>query len=107
MSRRDLTLFNECLRHIKDVYQLHPEEIESFADFQGRWDRLVEINVTEQVQNLAKLSLIQRLMAAPPETDAARLGVRSAHRVFERTRDDVARQQEQRYLRVSMENGKN
>jgi carbonic anhydrase len=60
MSRRDLGLINKWLRHIKDVYRLYQRELESIADTNARWDRLVEINVTEQVQNLAQTSIVQR-----------------------------------------------
>jgi hypothetical protein len=57
MGRSDLGLINKWLRHIKDVYRL---QLESIADTNARWDRLLEINVTEQVQNLAQTSIIQR-----------------------------------------------
>jgi carbonic anhydrase len=60
MARRDLGLINKWLRHIKDVYRIHQDYIESIPDMQGRWDRLVELNVAEQVQNLAKTSIVQR-----------------------------------------------
>jgi carbonic anhydrase len=60
MGRRDLGLINKWLRHIKDVYRIHRDHIDSIADPDARWDRLVEMNVTEQVQNLAKTSIVQR-----------------------------------------------
>jgi len=60
MTRHDLGLIDNWLRHLKDVYLIHQSQIDSIADPQARWDRLVEINVTEQVQNLAKTSIIQR-----------------------------------------------
>ena len=60
MKRHDFGLINKWLRHLKDVYRLYQDHIESIADPAARWDRLVEINVTEQVQNLAKTSIIQR-----------------------------------------------
>ena len=60
MTRYDLGLINKWLRHIKDVYRIHRNLIESISDPQAKWDRLVEVNVTEQVQNLAKTSIIQR-----------------------------------------------
>src|SRR4029077_7671241 len=60
MTHSDLGLINKWLRHIKDVYRLHKDHIDSIADQQARWDRLVELNVTEQVQNLAKTSVVQR-----------------------------------------------
>ncbi len=60
MARRDFGLINKWLRHIKDVYRLHQDYLESVRDRQERWDRLVELNVAEQVQNLAKTSIVQR-----------------------------------------------
>jgi carbonic anhydrase len=60
MTHSDLGLINKWLRHIKDIYRLHKDHIDSIPDKQTRWDRLVELNVTEQVQNLAKTSIVQR-----------------------------------------------
>ena len=60
MKHHDFGLINKWLRHLKDVYRIHREQIESIADPQARWDRLVEFNVTEQVHNLAKTSIVQR-----------------------------------------------
>ena len=51
---------NKWLGPLKKLYLLHKNQIESITDPQGRWDRLVEINVTEQVKNLAKTDIIQR-----------------------------------------------
>jgi len=53
-------VLNMWLRNIKDVYRLHREELESIKDEEKRTDRLVELNVCEQVNNLAKTSIIQR-----------------------------------------------
>jgi carbonic anhydrase len=60
LAHQDFGLINKWLRHIKDVYRLHRNEIDSLPDHQARWDRLVELNVTEQVENVAKTSIIQR-----------------------------------------------
>jgi carbonic anhydrase len=60
MTHHDFGLINKWLRHIKDVYRIHRDHIDSIADPHARWDRLVELNVTEQVQNLAKTSIVQR-----------------------------------------------
>ena len=60
MTRRDFGLINKWLRYIKDVYRLHHRELEAISDPQLRNDRLVELNVAEQVQNIAKMSLVQR-----------------------------------------------
>ncbi len=53
-------LLNMWLRNIKDVYRLYQHELEAIQDEEARADRLVELNVTEQVMKLAKTSIIQR-----------------------------------------------
>ncbi len=60
MGRKDLGLINKWLRHIKDVYRLYSRELETISDPVARFDRLVEVNVMEQVQNLAETSIVQR-----------------------------------------------
>ncbi|HUQ90342.1 MAG TPA: carbonic anhydrase [Bryobacteraceae bacterium] len=64
LTNKDLGLINKWLRHIKDVYRFHERELNSIADPQARHDRLVEINVTEQVQNLAQTSIVQKAWVA-------------------------------------------
>ncbi len=59
MSHHDFGLINKWLRHIKDIYRFHARELEAIADLPQRFRRLVEINVTEQVLNLAQTSIIQ------------------------------------------------
>jgi carbonic anhydrase len=53
-------ILNMWLRNIKDVYRLHRNELNDISDEESRCDRLVELNVQEQVTNLAKTSIIQR-----------------------------------------------
>lgn len=53
-------VLNMWLRHIKDVYRWHRDELNAIKDEESRCDRLVELNVQEQVTNLAKTSIIQR-----------------------------------------------
>ena len=60
MTHEDLGLINQWLHHIKDVYRSYQRELDAIADEQARMDRLVEINVAEQVQNLAETSIVQR-----------------------------------------------
>ncbi|MBA3973529.1 MAG: carbonate dehydratase [Candidatus Solibacter sp.] len=60
MSRKPLGLINRWLQHIKDVYRLHSRELEAIADEKARFDRMVELNTIEQVQNLAQTSIVQR-----------------------------------------------
>jgi carbonic anhydrase len=61
MTNRDYKyVLNMWLRNIKDVYRLHREELSAITDEELRTDRLVELNVKEQVMHLAKTSIIQR-----------------------------------------------
>lgn len=53
-------VLNMWLRNIKDVYRIHREELDAITDDEQKTDRLVELNVMEQVFNLAKTSIIQR-----------------------------------------------
>jgi carbonic anhydrase len=60
MTKTDFKpVLNMWLRNIKDVYRLHRQELDEIKDDQPRTDRLVELNVKEQVFNLAKTSIIQ------------------------------------------------
>ena len=53
-------VLNMWLRNIKDVMRHHRQELEVINDEENRLDRLVELNVQEQVNNLAKTTIIQR-----------------------------------------------
>lgn len=53
-------LLNMWLRNIKDVYRLHRLELDAIKEEEPRCDRLTELNVQEQVLNLAKTSIVQR-----------------------------------------------
>lgn len=56
----EMVIVNKWLKHIKDVYRLHQTELESIASKSEQVDRLVELNVIEQVYNLSHTSLIQQ-----------------------------------------------
>lgn len=60
MSQHNFGIINKWLRNIKDVYRFHREELEAIANDDDRTNRLVELNVQEQVMNLAKTSIIQK-----------------------------------------------
>jgi carbonic anhydrase len=53
-------VLNMWLRSIKDVYRIHRAELDAIKDEGQKTDRLVELNVQEQIFNLAKTSIIQR-----------------------------------------------
>ncbi|MCL4145963.1 UNVERIFIED_CONTAM: hypothetical protein GTU68_042775 [Idotea baltica] len=59
MSNKNHGFLDNWLMHIKDVYRLHETELDDIKDKQKRFDRYVELNIQEQVNNLAKVSFIQ------------------------------------------------
>jgi len=59
MSNDQFGLIDNWLRHIKDVYRLHAEELDSITELTKRTDRLVELNVIENVHNLCATSIVQ------------------------------------------------
>ncbi|MFZ9296476.1 MAG: carbonate dehydratase [Bacteroidia bacterium] len=52
-------LIDNWIRHIKDVYRMNYNELHVIKDDQQRVNRFVELNVFEQVCNLAKTSIVQ------------------------------------------------
>lgn len=52
-------VIDNWLRNIKDVYRLHNKELDNISDLDQRQRRLTELNITEQVYNLCKTSIIQ------------------------------------------------
>ena len=59
LSRKQYGIIDNWLCHIKDVYRLHAAEIDAIQDMEKKTDRLVELNVKEQVFNLCTTSIIQ------------------------------------------------
>jgi len=60
MTHQSLGIINKWLRNIKDVYRIHSAEIDKISDEEGKINKMVELNVQEQVLNLAKTSIIQK-----------------------------------------------
>lgn len=60
MENKDHGFVNNWLRNVKEVYSKHKVELENISNKQEREDRLVELNVIEQVNNLAKTRIVQR-----------------------------------------------
>jgi carbonic anhydrase len=52
-------LIDNWVRHIKDVYRFHHKELDAISDENERFERFVELNVKEQVLDLAKTSIVQ------------------------------------------------
>ncbi len=60
MTNKDFGLLNKWLRNIKEVYAQHHTELVAIDDPRKREDRLVELSVIAQVQNLVRTSTVQR-----------------------------------------------
>ncbi len=57
------------LRNIKDIYRIHRRELEGITDENMRVNRMVELNVKEQVFNLAKTAIIQKAWSSEQRPD--------------------------------------
>jgi carbonic anhydrase len=64
MQPKDLGILNPWLRNIRDVYRLHKAELDTIKDEQARFERLVELNVTEQYTNIIKTAVVQQSFLA-------------------------------------------
>lgn len=53
-------ILNMWFRNIKDVYRFHRTELAALPNEESKFDRLVELNVQEQVMQLSKTSIIQK-----------------------------------------------
>jgi carbonic anhydrase len=60
MNNHHYGIINYWLKEIKDIYRLHREEVDALGSEDDRVNRLIEINVREQVFNLMKTSIIQK-----------------------------------------------
>lgn len=60
MTNHNFGIINKWLRNIKDVYRFHQEELDAIPDNEAKTNRLIELNVKEQVINLAKTSIVQK-----------------------------------------------
>jgi carbonic anhydrase len=59
MNQHYYGIINHWLKNIKDIYRFHRDEIDAINSEGEKADRLTELNVQEQVFNLAKTSIIQ------------------------------------------------
>ena len=60
MGNQSFGLVDNWIRHIKTIYRLHKDELDAIEDENQRFDKFVEINVQEQVSDLAKTSIVQK-----------------------------------------------
>ena len=59
MGNDYLPLINNWLRNIKDVYKTNRAELQAIQNEDQQFDRLVELNVLEQVHHLAETNIVQ------------------------------------------------
>ncbi len=59
LENNQVGIIDNWLRHIKDVYRLHKDEIDALPTLRDKQRRMVEVNVQEQVYDLSKTSIIQ------------------------------------------------
>lgn len=59
MGNSSIGVIDNWIRHIKDVYRFHQVELDAIENETDRFNRFVELNVKEQVFDLAKTSIVQ------------------------------------------------
>jgi len=59
MTNQSFGVLNNWLRNIKDVYRLHQPEVDALPTTEDKNNRMTELNVQEQVLNLAKTAIVQ------------------------------------------------
>lgn len=59
MGNTSIGIIDNWIRHIKDTYRFHQHELDAIEDEKERFNKFVEINVKEQVMDLAKTSIVQ------------------------------------------------
>ena len=57
-QKAGMVITNNWLMHIKDVYRMHQDELDLLAA-EKVYDRLIELNITEQIYRLAHTAIIQ------------------------------------------------
>jgi len=63
MEDHQLGLVDNWLRNIRDVYNHSKDELEAITDQKARFNRLVELNVCQQVMNVCHTTIVQSAWA--------------------------------------------
>ena len=69
MTNKSIGLIDNWIRHIKNIYRVHKKELDNIADISERTNRFVELNVIEQVYDLAKTSIVQNAWGADQDLE--------------------------------------
>ena len=56
-------LIDNWLRHLKDVYRFHKEKVDAVTDQNEKFNLMCELNVIEQVANVANSSIVKKAWA--------------------------------------------
>src|SRR5690625_1403195 len=67
LQQRQMGLIDHWLRHVKDVYHMHADELQAIEDFEQRCDRLCDLNVIHQAQRVCQSSIVQEAWARGQE----------------------------------------
>jgi len=59
LENRAHGLIDNWLRHIRDIREVHKEELDRLPDDDARVNRLCELNVIQQVRNVAVTNIVQ------------------------------------------------
>lgn len=62
MDTQSYGFVDQWLKHIKDVYAKHAVELDAIGDIDKRTDRLVDLNVIEQVANLSQTEIVKKAL---------------------------------------------
>ncbi len=60
LSKHRYGVLDDWLRQIKDTYYLNQDEVRDAGNFDAQADKLVELNIHEQLRNLVKSKIIQK-----------------------------------------------
>ena len=59
MKNDSIGIIDNWIRHIKNVYRLHKDFLDAIPNETARFNAFVEVNVKEQVFDLARTSIVQ------------------------------------------------
>jgi len=59
MQNQSFGIVDYWLRHLKDLYQKHHDDLKKIPDQEQRWERMCELNVIEQVYNVCHTNIVQ------------------------------------------------
>jgi len=62
MGHTENALINNWVRHVKDVKRFHETELEALGSEQEKFDRLCELNVLEQVENVRSTVIVKEAL---------------------------------------------